>query len=60
MINDDSAEPLKRVVGEKKPMDVWDELYRLNIFAANLGLFRASNDGYPIRKVVGKPRASGG
>lgn len=59
MINEDSAEPLKKVVGEKKPIDVWDELYRLNTFTENLGLFRVSNDGYPLRKVVGKPRASG-
>ena len=57
MIDEKSAEPLKKVVGEKKPSDVWSELYRLNTFAANLGLLRAANDGYPIRKVVGKPRA---
>jgi hypothetical protein len=48
---------LKRVVGKKKPGDIWNELYRLNTFAANLGLLRPANDGYPIRKVVGKPRA---
>ena len=49
------AEILKKVVGKKKPLDMWDELYRLNTFAANLGLLRAANDGYPLRKVVGKP-----
>ena len=52
-----STELLKKVVGRKKPGDMWDELYRLNAFAANLGLLREANDGYPIRKVVGKPRA---
>ena len=57
MIDKKSAEPLKKVVGKKKPSDVWDELYRLNTFAANLGLLHAANDGYLIRKVVGKPRA---
>lgn len=51
------GELLKKVVGKKKPRDIWDQLYQLNIFAANLGLFRAANDGYPVRKVVGKPRA---
>jgi hypothetical protein len=56
MIYQKSAEPLKKVVGKKKPDDVWNELYRLNTFAANLGLLRSANDGYPIRKVVGKPR----
>jgi len=53
----ESAEHLKKVVGKKKRGDVWNEIYQLNIFAANLGLFRAANDGYPIRKIVGKPRA---
>lgn len=47
---------LKKVVGKKKPIDVWSELYRLNTFAANLDLRRAANDGYPVRKTVGKPR----
>jgi hypothetical protein len=41
MTKDESAEPLKKVVGKKKPSDVWSELYRLNTFAANLGLHRA-------------------
>ena len=54
MTNDESAEHLKKVVGKKKPGDVWDELYRLNTFAANLGLFRAANDGYSPKKTVGK------
>jgi hypothetical protein len=57
MIDEKSAEPLKKVVGKKKTNDVWNELYRLNKFATNLGLFRSADDGYPIRKIVGKPRA---
>jgi hypothetical protein len=60
MIEEESAELLKKVVGEKKPEDVWNQLYRLNIFAANLGLLRAPNDEYPVRKVVGKPREERG
>ncbi|MEY2495863.1 MAG: hypothetical protein QOJ45_2355 [Verrucomicrobiota bacterium] len=51
-----SVERLKKVVGKKKKGDVWNELYRLNTFAANLGLLRAADDGYPVRKTVGKPR----
>ena len=51
------GEHLKKVVGKEKPRDIWDQLYQLNTFAANLGLRRAAIDGYPIRKVVGKPRA---
>ncbi|MEY2497709.1 MAG: hypothetical protein QOD12_1265 [Verrucomicrobiota bacterium] len=57
MANQESAEHLKKVVGKKRRDNVWNELYQLNIFAANLGLLRAADDGYPIRKVVGKPRA---
>jgi hypothetical protein len=57
MTDEESAEPFKKVVGTKKPRDVWSELYRLNTFAANLGLLRAANDGYPPKKVVGKLRA---
>jgi hypothetical protein len=57
MIDEKSAESVKKVVGKKKPDDVWNELYRLNTFAANLGLFRSANDGYPPKKVVGKPSA---
>jgi hypothetical protein len=56
MIDEGSAKPLKKVVGEKKPSDVWSELYRLNTFAANLGLLRSANDGYPPKKIVGKLR----
>lgn len=52
-----SGEILKKVVGRKKPTDVWDELYRLNVFAAKLKLFASADDGYPVRKTVGKPRA---
>jgi hypothetical protein len=60
MSDEKFAQSPKKVVGKKKPSDVWSDLYRLNTFAANLGLFRAENDGYPIRKIVGKPRASRG
>jgi hypothetical protein len=56
MTDEESAKPLKKVVGAKKPSDVWSELYRLNTFASNLGLLRAANDAYPPKKVVGKPR----
>src|ERR1700686_2417631 len=59
MSEKEPAEPLKKVVGKKAPSDVWSELYRLNTFAANLGLLRAANDGYPPRKNCWKPsRAS--
>ena len=54
MTDEKSAEPLKKVVGKKKSIDVWSELYRLNNFAANLGLHGAANDGYPPKKTVGK------
>ena len=57
MTDHKSGELLKKVVGKKKPGNVWDELYRLNTFAANLGLLHSANDGHPIRKIVGKPRA---
>lgn len=60
MSDEKPAQSQKKVVGRKKPSDIWSDLYRLNTFAANLGLFRVANDGYPIRKIVGKPRASGG
>jgi hypothetical protein len=51
-----SVHLFKKIVGKKKSTDVWDELYRLNSFAVNLGLQHAANDGYPVRKIVGKPR----
>jgi hypothetical protein len=56
MIDQRSGEIVKKVVGEKKHTDVWDELYRLNVFAAKLGLLRSTDNGHPLRKVVGKPR----
>ena len=56
MTNQSSTGHLKKVVGKKKPGDVWNELYQLNAFAAKLGLLPA-NDGYAPKKVVGKPRA---
>ena len=55
MVDKRSGEPLKKVVGKKKPQSVWLELYRLNTFADNLGLSPA-DDGYQPRKVVGKVR----
>ena len=51
-----SSELLKKVVGKEKPQNVWAQLYRLNMFAANLGLRRTVDDGYPVRRIVGKPR----
>ena len=53
-----SIERLKKVAGKKKgDDDVWTQLYRLNTFAANLGLLLKADDGYPVRKTVGKPRS---
>jgi hypothetical protein len=56
MIDEKSDEPVKKVVGKKKPSDVWAELYRLNTLAADLGLHRWVSDGYPAQKTVGKLR----
>lgn len=56
-MNGPADEVLKKVVGKKKRTDVWDELYRLNVFAAKLKLWPSADDGYPVRKTVGKPRA---
>jgi hypothetical protein len=53
-----SEELIKKCVGKKRVADVWERLYRLNRFAAKLGLLRSADDGYPVRKVVGKPRES--
>lgn len=50
MADKESAGPLKRVVGKMKPKDVWDELYRLNTFAANLGLLRGTMMDTPYEK----------
>jgi hypothetical protein len=60
MVDKRSGEPLKKVVGKKKPQSVWLELYRLNTFADNLGLRHAADDGYPVRRIVGKPRSQRG
>ena len=54
MPEQESANHPKKVVGKKRRDDVWNELYQLNIFAANLGLLRAADDGYPPKKVVGR------
>ena len=56
-VND--SEILKKVVGKRKAGDVWDRLYQLNAFAQKLKERLPTNDGYPIRKVVGKPRSRG-
>ncbi|PYJ85729.1 MAG: hypothetical protein DME70_09155 [Verrucomicrobia bacterium] len=56
MADKQTSERLTKIVGRKKTETVWAKLYRLNEFATNLGLDRAANDGYPVRKVVGKPR----
>ena len=52
-----TGEIFKKIIGKKKDADVWDQLYRLNVFAAKLKLLPSADDGYPVRKVVGKPRA---
>ena len=57
-MREDDFKKLKKVVGKKRPADVWDRLYQLNKFTAKLGLMRAACDGYAVRKVVGKPRQS--
>jgi hypothetical protein len=54
MINENSVEHLAKIIGQKKPGDVWDELHQLNALAASLELLlRAVNDGYPAKKTVG-------
>ena len=39
---------LKKILGQKKPENVWAQLYRLNQFATKLGLH--VDDGYPPKK----------
>jgi hypothetical protein len=51
-----NREIIKKVVGGKKRVDVWDELYRLNSFVAKFPQSRSATDGHAVRKVVGKPR----
>lgn len=57
-MEDGGSKKIKKVVGKKRPADVWDRLYQLNKFTSKLGLMRAGCDGYAVRKVVGKPRQS--
>jgi hypothetical protein len=45
-----SEELVKKSVGKERDVDVWDRLYRLNSFAAKLGLLRSADDGYPRTK----------
>jgi hypothetical protein len=51
-----SAKIVKKSVGYLKRADVWDRLYRLNQFVATLKQPRSTDDGYPVRKIVGQPR----
>ena len=48
-------ELIKKQVGRTRG-DVWDRLYHLNRFMAKLPRPQRADDGYPVRKVVGKPR----
>ena len=48
-------ELIKKQVGRTRD-DVWDRLYHLNRFMAKLPRPQRPDDGYPVRKVVGKPR----
>jgi hypothetical protein len=52
----ENREIIKKIVGGKKRVDVWDELYRLNSFVAKFPRSRLATDGHAVRKVVGKPR----
>ncbi len=49
-------EVIKKVVGKKKRVDVWDELYRLNSFVAKFARSQSVGNGHAVRKIVGKPR----
>ena len=53
----ENREIIKKVVGRKRHVDVWDELYRLNSFVAKFPRSRFAADGHAIRKVVGKARS---
>jgi hypothetical protein len=50
-------ELIKKQVGRTRG-DVWDRLYRLNRFMAKFPRARRADDGYAVRKVVGKARRS--
>ena len=53
----EDGEAIKKIVGEKKCLDIWNKLYRLNRFMAKFPRPRSADNGHAIRKVVGKPRA---
>ncbi len=57
MRDSEQSEKIKKIVGEKKPGDVWDEIYRLNQFVAKIVPREADDHGHAVRKIVGKPRA---
>ena len=50
-------ERIKKQVGRIRD-DVWDRLYRLNLFAAKFPRPQSADDGHAVRKVVGKARPS--
>lgn len=60
MPDNTSSEIIKKVVGRKKPADVWDRLDQLNKFASKLKQPGTTDDGHPVRKTVGKPRPGSG
>ncbi len=57
MNRSEDGEAIKKIVGKKKRLDIWNELYRLNRFMAKFPRPRSADNGHAIRKVVGKPRA---
>ena len=46
---------IKKQVGQTRA-DVWDRIYQLNCFIGKFSRPRLANDGYTVRKVVGKTR----
>jgi hypothetical protein len=52
----DSTKKIKKTVGARQRADVWDRLYQLNRFAATLKQSGPTDDGYPVRKTVGRAR----
>ena len=46
---------IKKQVGHTRG-DVWDRLYRLNRFVAKFPRPRSVDNGYTVRKIVGKAR----
>jgi hypothetical protein len=56
MNRSEDGEVIKKIVGKKKRVDIWNELYRLNRFMAKFPRPGSADHGHAIRKVVGKPR----